>query len=80
VFVAEIVVGTIIRPGDPNYALLFKATQTIQRFLDSVHSEVTLHRGNEDWAAFLSQDSWDFEFAFWENLADHHSLDYLPNL
>ncbi|KAJ5095445.1 hypothetical protein NUU61_004801 [Penicillium alfredii] len=39
VFAAEVQIGTIVRPGDPNYALLSKATQTIQRFLDSVHAE-----------------------------------------
>lgn len=32
-------IGTIVKPGDPNYALLDKATSTIQRFLDSFHSD-----------------------------------------
>ncbi|KAI9926297.1 hypothetical protein MW887_004061 [Aspergillus wentii] len=80
VFVAEVEVGTIIRPGDPNYALLSKATQTIQKFLDSVHSEMAPHAGSADWTAVLGQDAWDFEFAFWENLADHPLLDPLPDI
>lgn len=41
---AEIQIGTIVKPGDPNYALLDKATAIIQRFLDSFHSDtVALH-------------------------------------
>lgn len=47
VLVAEVQVGTIVRPGDPNYALLSKATQTIQRFLDSVHADPGLHIRHE---------------------------------
>lgn len=81
VFVAEVQVGTIVKPGDPNFALLSKATRTIQRFLDSTHSdpaqplpEVAGVEGNDEWAALLSQDLWDFEAGFWESLADHPSL------
>lgn len=81
VFVAEVQIGTIVRPGDPNYALLSRATQTIQRFLDSFHSdsapqppETGHDDGNEDWAALLSQDLWDYEAGFWQSLADHPSL------
>ncbi|KAJ5540094.1 hypothetical protein N7504_000296 [Penicillium tannophilum] len=84
VFVAEVQIGTIVRPGDPNYALLSKATQTIQRFLDSFHSDSGQaptdpgsHEegaGNDDWAALLSQDLWDFEAGFWQSLADHPAL------
>ncbi|KAJ5155591.1 hypothetical protein N7492_008394 [Penicillium capsulatum] len=80
VFVAEVQIGTIVKPGDPNYALLSKATATIQRFLDSFHSDVVAapdpghDDGNEDWAALLSQDLWDFEAGFWQSLADHPSL------
>jgi hypothetical protein len=77
VFVAEVQIGTIVRPGDPNYALLSKATRTIQRFLDSTHSDPvpveSVGQGDE-WAALLSQDLWDFEAGFWQSLADHPSL------
>lgn len=80
VFVAEVQIGTIVKTGNPNYALLSKATQTIQRFLDSFNSdagqfqEVGSSDANEDWAALLSQDLWDFEAGFWQSLADHPSL------
>ena len=79
---AEVQIGTIVRSGDPNFALLSRATQTIQRFLDSFHSdsapppapEAGHDDGNEDWAALLSQDLWDYEAGFWQSLADHPSL------
>lgn len=81
VFVAEVQIGTIVRSGDPNYALLSRATQTIQRFLDSFHSDAAPSSvepghddGNDDWAALLSQDLWDHEAGFWQSLADHPSL------
>ncbi|KAJ5103640.1 hypothetical protein N7532_004169 [Penicillium argentinense] len=81
VFVAEVQIGTIVRPEDPNYALLSRATQTIQRFLDSFHSDPAQpppksshDDGNDGWAALLSQDLWDFEAGFWQSLADHPSL------
>ncbi|KAF7714941.1 Fungal Zn(2)-Cys(6) binuclear cluster domain-containing protein [Penicillium ucsense] len=80
VFVAEVQIGTLVKIGDPNYALLSKATHTIQKFLDSFNSDAShpQYSGNddpnEDWAALLSQDLWDFEAGFWQNLADHPSL------
>ncbi|KGO36809.1 Transcription factor, fungi [Penicillium expansum] len=82
IFVAQVQVGSIVRRGDPNYALISKATQTIERFLDSIHREgiqsptqLPSHPGeNGDWAAFFSQDLCDFETDFWENLAYHPSL------
>ena len=76
VFVAEVQIGTIVRAGDPNYALLSKATRTIQRFLDTTRSDAPVEPlGQEDeWAALLSQDLWDFEAGFWQSLADHPSL------
>ncbi|KAJ5174388.1 uncharacterized protein N7482_000265 [Penicillium canariense] len=84
VFVAEVQIGTIVKTGDPNYALLSKATQTIQRFLDSFNTdtgqpprEAGHDDANEDWAALLSQDLWDFEAGFWQSLADHPSLGVL---
>ncbi|KAJ5794093.1 Transcription factor [Penicillium paradoxum] len=83
IFVAQVQVGSIVRRGDPNYALISKATQTIERFLDSVHREgiqpptqapSQIGENNGDWAAFFSQDLCDFETDFWENLAYHPSL------
>ncbi|KAJ5821717.1 uncharacterized protein N7525_011001, partial [Penicillium rubens] len=81
IFVAQVQVGSIVRRGDPNYALVSKATQTIERFLDSIHREGIQsptqpppHLGeNGDWASFFSQDLCDFETDFWENLAYHPS-------
>ncbi|PIG85472.1 hypothetical protein AARAC_007070 [Aspergillus arachidicola] len=80
VFVAEIEAGSFIKQGDPNYALLSKASQTIRRFIDTVHPQVTHRRVDESWTGFLSQDPWDFEYSFWENLAEHPSLDSLSTL
>ncbi|KAJ5582467.1 hypothetical protein N7535_001087 [Penicillium sp. DV-2018c] len=81
VFVAEVQIGTIVRAGDPNYALLSKATRTIQRFLDSTHSDAAQpvaesagQEGCDEWATLLSLDLWDFEAGFWQSLADHPSL------
>ncbi|KZF19088.1 hypothetical protein L228DRAFT_257174 [Xylona heveae TC161] len=76
VLVAEIQIGTLIKPGEPNYALFSKATHTIQKFLDSVHSTLAkettpLNYGNDDWTTYLTQD---FEVGFWQNLAEHPSL------
>ncbi|KAJ6025673.1 hypothetical protein N7444_013352, partial [Penicillium canescens] len=82
IFVAQVQVGSIVRPSDPNYALISKATQTIERFLDSMQRDgiqsstqpSSQMEENGDWAAFFSQDLCDFETDFWENLADHPSL------
>lgn len=76
VFVAEVQIGTIVRAGDPNYALLSKATSTIQRFLDTTHSDARAESTGQvnEWASLLSQDLWDFEAGFWQSLADHPSL------
>ncbi|KAJ6081914.1 hypothetical protein N7499_006788 [Penicillium canescens] len=83
VFVAEVQIGTIVRPGDPNFALLEKATRTIQRFLDSgADSGVgggegvggVGEGGDDEWAGGLGVDLWDFEAGFWQCLADHPFL------
>ncbi|KAJ5329481.1 Transcription factor [Penicillium brevicompactum] len=82
ILVAQVQVGSLVRRGDPNYALVSKATQTIERFLDSVHREGTQVAAqppsnpgvNGEWDTFFSQDLCDFETVFWENLADHPSL------
>ncbi|KAK1145368.1 hypothetical protein N8T08_004243 [Aspergillus melleus] len=82
IFVAEIQIGAIVREADPIYGLITKATQTIQRFLESFYSE-PLHPAPDmaadeqrvdDWASVLGQDLWDFETGFWQSLADHPSL------
>ncbi|KAJ5748421.1 uncharacterized protein N7511_010117 [Penicillium nucicola] len=89
VFVAEVQVGTIVRPGDPNFALLEKATSTIQRFLDSgADTGIAGGEGGsagvgggglgggdvDEWAGGLGVDLWDFEAGFWQSLADHPFL------
>ncbi|CAG7923256.1 unnamed protein product [Penicillium olsonii] len=82
IFVAQVQVGSMVRRGDPNYALISKATQTIERFLDSVHRDGAHVPApppshpveNGEWDTFFSQDLCDFETVFWDNLADHPSL------
>lgn len=83
IFVAEIQIGAIVREGDPIYGLIIKATQTIQRFLETFYSEplhpvpetsLTDDHQADDWASILGQDLWDFEAGFWQSLADHPSL------
>ena len=82
IFVAQVQVGSMVRRGDPNYALISKATQTIERFLDSVHRDGAHIPApppshpveNGEWDTFFSQDLCDFETVFWDNLADHPSL------
>ncbi len=73
--------GSIIRERDPNYALLSKATQTIQRFLDIISnddvagspfptsSEALLPV--DDSFGFLNPDPWNLEIGFWNNLGEH---------
>lgn len=81
VFVAGIQKGSIVSKGDPIYALLSKATETIQKLLDSFHSGFAKDgpetmsfdkNGIDDWT--VGQDLYDFETGFWESLADHPSL------
>lgn len=89
-YVAEIQRGTIVNKGDPIYVLLSKATETIQRLLDSFYCgspDINLgerYEGQgelEDWTTMLGQDLWDFEAGFWQNLANHPSLGaFDPNL
>lgn len=83
IFVAQVQAGSIVRPGDPNYALISKATHTIDKFLDSVHREgivapravTSRAEGNDDWSSLFGQDLLcDFEADFWQNLAEHPSL------
>lgn len=87
VLAAEVERGTIVKPENPNYALLAKATQTIHRFLDFIHSDDPRDRATGtaesmldptvdelSWTATLEPELWDSEFAFWQGLADHPSV------
>ncbi|KAJ9220365.1 hypothetical protein DTO169C6_7254 [Paecilomyces variotii] len=83
IFVAEIQRGSIVGKGDPLYVLLSKATQTIQKLLESFYSEIDRvpaakgvidEQNLDDWATMFSQDLWDFETGFWQSLAYHPSL------
>lgn len=89
VFVAEIELGTIIRPGDPNYKLLIKATRIIRGFLDSPNSgEDQLYDklgfsssalDSIEFDPHIGIDSLDFEFGFWQDIADLTSFrDIVP--
>ncbi|CAG9954335.1 unnamed protein product [Clonostachys rosea f. rosea IK726] len=89
VFVAEIELGTIIRPGDPNYKLLIKATRIIRGFLDSPNSgdgqlydKLGLSSSALDSIEFdphIGIDTLDFEFGFWQDIADLTSFrDIVP--
>ncbi|KAK1854267.1 hypothetical protein CCHR01_03119 [Colletotrichum chrysophilum] len=86
VLVAEIEMGTIIRPGEPNFTVLSAAADTIQRFLDRIQMEDSQSKyissrketnpsnDSEPWDFGLSLDPWNFELGFWESLAEHPSL------
>ena len=87
IFVAEIQRGSIVRKGDPLFVLLSKATQTIQKLLESIYSEIDRvspdkvavnEQSFDDWTTVLGQDIWDFEAGFWQNLAFDPSLE-LPD-
>jgi hypothetical protein len=82
ILVGEIQMGTIVQPGDPNYALFSKATQTIQRCLDTVRfneiiptpemrSGQLANHAEANWALRLSPDIWNLDFEVWENLSVH---------
>jgi len=81
VLVAEVQMGSLIREWEPNYALLSKATQTIQRFLDiSQNDDVDILdsttaseaiSSSDDWFSLLNPDPWNLEMGFWSNLGEH---------
>ncbi|RSL56410.1 hypothetical protein CEP54_008837 [Fusarium duplospermum] len=84
VLVAEVERGTVVKAEDPNYAILSKATQIIQRFLDFINSEQSmetvpqlpeqqLQQPDAPWGPQLGQDL-ESEFSFWQGIADHPSL------
>jgi hypothetical protein len=83
VLAAEVGRGTVVRREEPNYALLFKATQTIQRFLDYIHSEESTNDAAQQQVPLQSENDWlsqwdhvprDFDIDFWEGLVDNLSL------
>lgn len=85
VLAAELERGTIVKPKDPNYALISKATQAIHKFLGFIHGSDGRREQNappqtpgplEDasWFPQLGQDLWDSEIGFWQELAEHPSL------
>lgn len=85
VLAAEVEQGTVVKPEDPNYAVLAQAAQTIQRFLDLIHNEGQRLRASKEaslpnhaeddytWAASLGSEIWDSELSFWQSLAEHPS-------
>ncbi|KAM0424941.1 hypothetical protein ACHAPT_009742 [Fusarium lateritium] len=79
VLAAEVERGTVVKAEDPNYAILSKAAQTIQRFLDIINSEQgieaipQLSEPEASWGQQLGQDL-ESEFSFWQGIADHPSL------
>jgi hypothetical protein len=84
ILVAEIRMGSFIHEWDPNYALLSKATQTIQRFLDSSKNDdddildstaaPEAIPSSDDWFSLLNPDPWNLEMGFWSNLGEHSSF------
>lgn len=82
ILVAEVERGTVVRREEPNYALLFKATQVIQRFLDRILSDESTDVAaqqpipfqSDNWLAQWDQEPRDFDFDFWEGLVDNSSL------
>lgn len=85
VLAAEVEQGTIVKPEDSNYAVLAQAAQTVERFLDLIHSddqrptastEASLQSHAEEdytWATSLGPEIWDSEISFWQSLAEHPS-------
>ena len=82
ILAAEVERGTVVRCEEPNYALLSKAAQTIQRFLDCIHSEERIDvaaqeqtriQSNNDWLGQWDHDPRDFDIEFWQGLVDHSS-------
>lgn len=87
VLVAHMEAGVLIRPDQPNYALLQHATATIKSvlnrhslgLLNSQHETSTaLVPGEqvslaEQWPTF-EIDNFDFPPGFWANLAEHPAL------
>ena len=80
VLAAEVERGTVVRPEEPNYALLSNAAQAIHRFLNCIHSdegigvtaqEQTQFASNNDWLEQWDHDPLEFDIDFWQGLGDH---------
>lgn len=89
IIVTEVDLGTIVRPTEPNYALLSRATSTIKKFLQRIHtrdrqsspaaggSDPPAHTGLgavDPGVLWPQLEPWDFEIGFWSNLAEHPSM------
>lgn len=89
IVVTEVDLGTIVRSTEPNYALLSRATCTIKKFLQRIHTRDNQaspatsglnppahpELGGVDPSALWPQlEPWDFEIDFWNNLAEHPSM------
>ena len=85
ILVAEIRIGVLSHPREPNFALLSRAAQTIENFLDSEerhdHHSSNQINSHQDapgqlgpWASNMNLEAWDFDLGFWENLAEHPFL------
>lgn len=78
--------GTIVRPSEPNYALISSATSTIRKVLAGLQSrdrEASPAMGAntphslpqfDSWVPQAQLEPWGFEFSFWQNLAEHPSI------
>lgn len=86
IVVTEVDLGTIVRPMEPNYALLSRATDTIKKFLIRFHTQdrqadpsqglnilQPMPEGNQ-WDLQSQLEPWDFEINFWDYLAEHPSM------
>lgn len=82
VLAAEVNQGTVVRPEDPNFALLSESMQTIQRFLAQIHGQEKTSGGmpeqyggcDTEWLMQWDQDPKDFDIDFWQGLWDHSLL------
>ncbi|KAJ6447004.1 hypothetical protein O9K51_01779 [Purpureocillium lavendulum] len=85
VLAAELEHGTIVKPKDPNYALMSEATQAINKFLGFIHGSDGWNKRNpsiptpapledDSWFSQSGHDLWDSEIGFWQELAEHPSL------
>lgn len=86
IIVTEVDLGTIVRPMEPNYALLSRAADAIKKFLERFHApgrQIVSMQGRYSpqsrtaeglWSSETQLEPWDFEINFWDNLAEHPSM------